>query len=63
MLRLLRKIITLPYRRYVRRREARERVKQNAAFDYKAPQNVRITHRIGDGEWVLIRDFDFKPPR
>lgn len=58
MLRLLRKIITLPYRRFARRREARERVKQNAEFDRNAPQNVRITHRSGNGEWVLIRDFD-----
>ena len=58
MLALLRKIITLPYRRFVRRRQARERVKQSATFDWRAPQNVRITHRIGDGEEVLIRDFD-----
>lgn len=58
MLALLRKIVTLPYRRYARRRQARENVKRNAAFDWRAPQNVRITHRIGDGEWALIRDFD-----
>jgi len=54
----IRRIITWPYRRFVRRYEARNCIKQKAAFDWHASRNVRITHRIGDGEEVLIRDFD-----
>lgn len=58
MIRFLLKVLTYPARRLRYRREWAARLRENANFKWEDHQNVRITKKIGDGEFVVIRDFD-----
>ena len=59
VLRFLLKILTYPARRYQRRRERLARLARRRTPELSAEnRNVRITKKIGDGDFVLIKDFD-----
>lgn len=58
MIHLLRRIITYPMRKREQERQRLENLRKRAEFDPRKHENVRIYQKIGDGEFVLIRDFD-----
>lgn len=58
MIQLLRRIITYPRRKRERERQRLTTLREREAFDARDHQNVRISQKVGDGEFVVIRDFD-----